>query len=294
MKHGAETGVSVALLTPFDDDGGIDTARLSSHASDMLLRGATSVTLFGTTGESASIGNHERVTGINAVRDAAVPADRVILGVCATAVNDVAAQVRQGLEFGIRNFLLPPPFYFSSVGDAGLFDWHVQVLRATAPETRFILYNIPQVTGVHVSPQLVARLGAACSDRIAAVKDSSGDWSNANTLLELATVPVLIGDERLLHRAVPLGCRGSITGIGNLFPERVCKILDSGQEDTALSRIVDRIVSGSVIPEMKALLANAKADPGWSRVRPPLSPVESATQSGHSTAERRELAHGRT
>ena len=112
MKHRAEAGVSIALLTPFDDDGGIDTARLAAHASDMLLRGATSVTLFGTTGESASIGIRERVIGIDALRGGAVPADRIILGVCATAVQDVAAQVRKGLEFGIRNFLLPPPFYF--------------------------------------------------------------------------------------------------------------------------------------------------------------------------------------
>ncbi len=278
MKNGAEFGLSIALPTPFEDNGAIDAARLAEHASDMLMRGAASVTLFGTTGEGASIGIPERPIGIEAIRGGGgggVPAHRTIVGICGTSVADVATQVRQGQEFGIRDFLLPPPFYFSSVGDSGLFEWYSQVFCAAGPEARFILYNIPQVTGVRLTPRLVAQLGAAFPDLVLAVKDSSGDWSYARSLLEHGAVPVLIGDERLLHRAVRLGCAGSITGVGNLYPERICRILDSALEDAAVSEAVERIVSGPVVPGLKALLATAKGDPGWRRVRPPLTSLES-------------------
>ena len=145
---------------------------------------------------------------------------------------------------------------------------------------------------MRLTPRLVAQLGAAFPDRVLAIKDSSGDWSYARSLLELGAVPVLIGDERLLHRAVRLGCAGSITGVGNLYPERICKILYSAQEDAAVSEAVDRIVAGPVVPGLKALLATAKGDPAWGRVRPPLVPLESVARPGHSSAEDRETVHG--
>ncbi len=279
MEHALQTGISVALLTPFDNAGAIDTKRLVSHASDLIARGVKGITLFGTTGEGASIGDTERATAITAVCNSAVTADRIILGVCATAVSQVAAQVREGLSFGIYDYLLPPPFYYSGVCDGGLFDWHAQVLQATAPEARIILYNIPQVTGVRLSPGLVARLAAAFPERILAIKDSSGDWSNARSLLEGKSLPVLIGDERLLHRAIGLGCTSSITGMGNLYPERMCRIVRSAQEDATVSTTVDRVVSGPLIPGMKALLARNKDDPSWERVRPPLALLEQMERS---------------
>ena len=106
-----------------------------------------------------------------------------------------------------------------------------------------------------------------------AIKDSSGNWDTAQALLAEGP-PVLIGDERLIHKAVPLGCAGSITGIANLHPERMCKLFAGGAEDKALSRLVDRIVSGPVNPALKVLLAQARQDPVWENLRPPLSPLD--------------------
>ena len=266
-------GISVALLTPFSEGGAIDTARLASHATDLMARGASSVTLFGTTGEAASIGNGERAAAITALCARGTTPDRIILGVCATAVEQVAAQVREGLSFGIRDYLVPPPFYYSGVCDDGLFDWHSQVLQETGSEPRIILYNIPQVTGVRLSPGLAERLAAAFPEQILAIKDSSGDWSNACSLLNESSLPVLIGDERLLHRAVARGCTASITGMGNLYPERLCRIVSSAREDARVTATVDQVVCGPLIPGMKALLARDKDDPEWERVRPPLAPL---------------------
>ena len=49
-------GLSCAISTPFSATGDIDVARLVDHAKDRLARGCDSITLFGTTGEGASIG----------------------------------------------------------------------------------------------------------------------------------------------------------------------------------------------------------------------------------------------
>lgn len=275
----AKFGLSVALLTPFAQNGQIDAARLGSHARTMLLDGADGVTLFGTTGEGASIAAQERITGIQALLAAGCPAAKVVLGICATSVGDAASQIAEGRRHGITEFLLLPPFYFKGSSDDGLFDWHVSLLEGTEPDTRFILYHIPQVSGVGIPVDLVGRLAAAAPGRVHAIKDSSGSWDNARALLELGVLTVLVGDERLLHRAMAHGAGGAISGMANLYPARMKRIVDTATEDRALSAEVTRVVSGPVIPALKAIMAQRSGDAGWERLRPPLMRLDAVARS---------------
>lgn len=266
-------GISVALLTPFDTDGAIDAPQLAAHAAAVLRGGADGVTPLGTTGEGASVGLNERRGVIAALMTADIDPDAVTLGLAAANAEELLAQVAQGAEARIRRFLLPPPFYFPAPTEAGLFDWHAELFAAAPEGARFVLYHIPQVTGVPLSPALVARLHAAFPDRIAAVKDSSGDWSVAEALLRIEGLAVLIGDERQLHRAAARGAAGAITGMANLYPGRMVRILREAREDVDLSARTAAMVAHPVVPALKALLAEATGTPAWERVRPPLAPL---------------------
>ena len=270
----ATFGVSTALLTPFAENGEIDAPRLGAHALSVLRNGADGVTLFGTTGEGASIGVAERAAGIEALLAAGVPAAKIVLGIAANSVADASRQVAEGLRYGVNDFLLLPPFYFKAPSDAGLFDWHMQLFRSSGEAARFILYHIPQVAGVGLTVDLVGRLVGAARERILAIKDSSGSWDNAQALLALGTVPVLVGDERILHRAVALGAAGAITGMANLYPERMKRIVETAEEDAALSAEVSRYVSVPVVAALKAVLAARSRDRGWERLRAPLSSLD--------------------
>jgi 4-hydroxy-tetrahydrodipicolinate synthase len=271
-------GISAALLTPFDDKGALDATLFIRHMTSVLAQGADGVTLFGTTGEGASIGFDERLAGLDLALGSGIPAERIVMGVCATSVADAADQVGRALDRGIRDFLLLPPFYFKGCSDSGLFDWHAALFARSDPRARFIIYHIPQVTGVPLSLALVGRLAAAFPERILAIKDSSGDWQNAEALLLQKALPVLIGDERLLHRGAALGGAGAITGMANLYPARMKRLFETATEDTALSGEVTRIVSGPVIPALKAILAAREGEPGWEHLRPPLEPLDAAAR----------------
>ena len=271
-------GISAALLTPFDEDGVLDETLFVRHMASVLSEGADGVTLFGTTGEGASIGFGERLAGLDHAIGAGIPSERIVMGVCATSVADAADQVARAGERGIRDFLLLPPFYFKGCSDSGLFHWHAALFTRTDPHMRFIVYHIPQVTGVPLSVALVGRLAAAFPERILAIKDSSGDWENAQSLLSLKALPVLIGDERVLHRAAALGGAGAITGMANLYPARMKRLFETATEDTSLSEEVTRIVSGPVIPALKAVLAERTGEPGWEHLRPPLEPLDAAAR----------------
>lgn len=273
-------GISVALLTPFTDQGDIDEAMLKAHAKHVLSEGATSVTLFGTTGEGASVGRHERKVGIKAILSASVPADKLVLGVCATALEDAVKQVAEGRAYGVDCFLLMPPFYFKNCSDDALFDWYMQLVARTDPKSQFIVYHIPQMSAVPLSVDLIGRLAAAAPTRFRAVKDSSGSWENAKALLHQQAMPVLIGDERLLHRAVALGAEGSICGFANLYPARLVRLLETETEDYALCEEVTQVVNRPIIPALKALMAIQHNEPAWDRIRLPLVPLDDDERSG--------------
>jgi len=278
-------GISVALLTPFTPADVIDTALLADHARAVIASGAHGVTLFGTTGEGASIALAERPAAIQAVLATGIAADRVCVGLCATSLGDTLAQIDQALGFGIETFLLLPPYYFPGPTDAGLRAWHEALFARADARAKFILYHIPQVTGVPLSFDLVTGLRADFPDRVIAIKDSSGNWANSERLLNHGGIPVLVGDERLLHRALAKGAAGSICGMSNLHPARLRALFDTATEDVALSRQVDVIVSGPFIPALKLLMVRQTGNPVWANLRAPLAPLEAAAQAAL-------LAHG--
>lgn len=236
----------------------------------MLQNGANGVAPFGTTGEGASIAFSERSGAISALIDSGIPVERMTLGLCGSALGDVATQVQQGIEFGITGFLLLPPFYFKGLDDAGLFEWHAKLVQMTDSRARFILYHIPQVTQVPLSIDLVKRLYASFPDRVLAIKDSAGQWDHTKALLDSGGIPVLVGDERLLHKAAAMGGAGSICGMANLYPQRLRTLFDTQTEDAALSSDVDLIVSVPVIPALKQAMVSKTGDASWAIVRAPL------------------------
>ncbi|TJV15117.1 MAG: dihydrodipicolinate synthase family protein, partial [Mesorhizobium sp.] len=114
-------GLSVALATPFDASGQIAILPMITQARACLGAGCSSATLFGTTGEGASVGTGERRIVTEAMLAAGIPAHRLVAGVLVDAAEDAAEQARQALQCGVRNILLAPPSYFKNVGEDGLF-----------------------------------------------------------------------------------------------------------------------------------------------------------------------------
>jgi 4-hydroxy-tetrahydrodipicolinate synthase len=268
-------GLSAALATPFDEDGEIAIQGTITQAKHCLANGCKSVTLFGTTGEGASIGMQERQRVLAAMIDAGIAPTQIVMGVLVDAAEDAAAEAGHALARGVRNILLAPPSYFKNVSDDGLFKWFAAVFTMLGAHARdVIIYNIPSVTMVPISISLIGRLRAAFPDVVVGVKDSSGDWPYTEELLKThGDLIILIGDERHLARAVRLGGQGAISGLANLLPREVQVLAEKGVDDANVERFVDQLVQYPVIPSIKAILAQLAEDDGWLAVRPPLVPM---------------------
>src|SRR5690606_22126146 len=167
---------------------------------------------------------------------------------------------------------------FKNLSDDGLFNWFSAVLTGLGGDARgIILYNIPSVTAVELSIDLIGRLRAAFGSVIAGVKDSSGNWAYTEKLLAAHNdIAILIGDARVLAAGVRLVGEGAICGIANLFPDRLLRMINEGQDDPELVGAVQQLLNYPVTPAVKALVACHMRDPEWRRVRAPLLALSDA------------------
>ncbi|TGQ45785.1 dihydrodipicolinate synthase family protein [Mesorhizobium sp. M00.F.Ca.ET.216.01.1.1] len=268
-------GLSVALATPFETSGQIAIPAMVAQARACLGAGCNSATLFGTTGEGASVGTEERRGVIEAMLVAGIPAHQLVAGVLVDAAEDAAEQARYALQRGARNILLAPPSYFKNVGEDGLFGWFSAVFAALGPLARgILLYNIPSVTMVPLPLGLIGRLRAAFPGVVAGVKDSGGDWSYSEALLSAhGDLVILIGDERHLARSVRQGGQGAISGMANFVTGEIRAMAVDGRDDARVESFVLELLKYPVTPAVKVMVARKTGDERWLTVRPPLEPI---------------------
>lgn len=271
QKPNPHFGISVALGTPFCADGSIDTARATEHAAWVLGQGAGGVTLCGTTGEGASLGAKERITLLDDMIESGIDAAQITTTICMSSLTDAIDQARAFQARGIRQMLVTPPFYFNDVDDQSLLSWFSDFVSATGKaDLRYILYHIPQMTDVPLSAALVTQLKETFGDLIYGVKDSSGEWKSTEEFLAIKGLAVLVGDERQLAKAAAYGAAGAISGMANLFPDRLLQLVKTGQNDPQIDELVNELVRYPVTAGVKALISSVHNDPEWLRMRAPL------------------------
>jgi 4-hydroxy-tetrahydrodipicolinate synthase len=276
-------GLWCAMLTPLDRNGNVDYVRFARHAHALLER-VDGVAPFGTTGEGQSFSLAERLAGADALLAAGVPAERMVAATGCAALPETITLTRHGVEAGCRACLVLPPFFWKDAADDGLFDWYARLIEGVNhPRLRVYLYHIPQVTGVPLSVDLVARLASAFPGVVAGVKDSAGDWNNTAALL--ARVPqlaIMVGHEPDLPKLMRAGGAGTICGVANVYPAVVRALLSPGvtaADEAHIATFLEIAFRQPLLPAFKAIVAERTGDPGWLGVRTPLRPLDDAQRS---------------
>lgn len=290
-------GIYAAVATPVDGRGEVDAGRLGDQARRLLRQGCHGLGLFGTTGEATSFSVPQRRAALEAVLEAGLPAERIVLGVGTSAKADTVALGRHALALGVRRLLMQPPFFYKRVADDGLFAAFAEVVEELADDRlELLLYHFPQVTQVPVTLPVVERLVAAYPAAIRGIKDSSGDLAHTLGLVRafpgLAVYP---GTDTHLLDTLRAGGAGSISAAANLNAAASRRVIDAHRAGdgsaaeagmaavTAVRKVLER---HPLIPAIKHVTADALDDPEWARVRPPLVPLDASA----GEAVRRELA----
>ncbi|CAM3867272.1 dihydrodipicolinate synthase family protein [Bordetella tumulicola] len=272
-------GVIPAVPTPLSADGQPDTAKLVAFIGDLFDAGCHGVNLLGTTGEATSFDRATRLQVMEAVAVAGF-APRMMVGTGATALADAVALTGAADVMGYAGALLLPPFYYTNIGDQALAQYVEKLADlASIKDTRLYLYNIPQLTGLQYSLDVVERLTRNLGGLLAGIKDSSGDLPYAEAIAaNFSALAVFPSDEATLRDASQKKFAGCISASVNVFPHLACSTYQSGARTPAdvygvMVNVRKVLTNAPLVPAVKAALAWRRGDESWATMKQPLLPL---------------------
>ncbi|EGD26310.1 dihydrodipicolinate synthase [Prescottella equi ATCC 33707] len=208
--------VLTAMVTPFTKDGKLDVdagVRLAAHLVD---NGCDGLVLAGTTGESPTTTEDEKLELLRAVIAAVGDRAKIVAG---AGSNDTAHSVelaRDAARAGAHGLLVVTPYY-SRPPQAGLYAHFTAVADAT--DLPVMLYDIPPRSVVPIETETIRRL--ADHPRILAVKDAKGDLNAGAELIGTTDLDFFSGDDPLNLPWLSVGAVGFVSVIGHLVPQRL-------------------------------------------------------------------------
>jgi 4-hydroxy-tetrahydrodipicolinate synthase len=232
----AFTGCGTALVTPFTRDGALDEAGVRRLARRQIDAGIHFLVPCGTTGESPTLTDDERVRVVELVVDESAGRVPVLAGAGGYDTKEVIHSARRMKQAGASGILSVTPYYNKPTPE-GLF----QHYSAIAGEVGLpiIVYNVPGRTGCNVDVATLVRLSHV--QNIAGVKEASG---NVSQMCEICrAVPesfiVLSGDDALTLPLMAVGGHGIISVISNEAPAEMARMVDlaTGGDFNAARRI---------------------------------------------------------
>lgn len=288
----ARRGIYAAAISPFTADGNLDTPKLIAYCQHLMAHGGCDgVAPTGTTGEGTSVPMVDRLALPGAFAKAGIAGNRVIFGTGAPSTGDCVALTRAAIEAGYNNVLVLPPYYYKNPSDDGIFAYYAQLVEKIGrDDLRVYLYHFPQMSMVPLSPALVVRLREAFGPVIAGLKDSSGDFAQSRAIVEATggvdkDFDVYPSSESMLWDGLNIGTAGIISGSTNAFGVRAQIALRSvagEMRDAAMARVREtRDLAGKypLMAAMKQVEAWRTGDASWTRMAPPLVPLNAHQKS---------------
>jgi 4-hydroxy-tetrahydrodipicolinate synthase len=232
------TGCGTALVTPFTRDGAVDEAGVRRLARRQIDAGMHFLVPCGTTGESPTMSEEERLRVVAVVVEEAGGRVPVLAGAGGYDTREVIQTAQKMKRLGAAGILSVTPYYNKPTQE-GLF----QHYSAIAGEVGLpiIVYNVPGRTGCNVEVATLTRLSQV--PNIAGVKEASG---NVSQMCEICrAVPddfvVLSGDDALTLPLMAIGGHGIISVIGNQAPREMSRMVELAESgDFAGARAIHR------------------------------------------------------
>ena len=221
-------GLGTALITPFKADKSVDYEGLARLLDTQLTGSVDYIVVLGTTGEAATMTEDEkrevREFIVQYTKQHPLPNGQnipLVLGVGGNNTQQVISDLRAMRDELILDFtaILSVCPYYNKPNQEGLYQHFCAV--AEASPIPVILYNVPGRTGVNLLPETVMRIYDAHPDKIAGIKEVSGNVEQIKHLINLAKDKLLVisGDDGIACEIMEAGGAGLISVASNAFPE---------------------------------------------------------------------------
>lgn len=227
--------VLTAMVTPFDADGNVDHLRARQLARALVASGSDGLVIGGTTGESPTLRDEEKLALFRTVREAVGPEVAIVAGTCNYCTAESIELSREAAKIGVDGLLGTVPYY-NKPPQEGLYR-HFRAIAEAVP-LPLILYNVPSRTVTNLAPETTVRL--AQIDNIIGVKEASGNFDAIARIIQGAPAGFRVwsgndGDTLLI---LALGGYGVVSVASHLVGRQIQRMIQSflaGQREEATS-----------------------------------------------------------
>jgi 4-hydroxy-tetrahydrodipicolinate synthase len=210
-------GTYTALITPFTNKGDVDFNALKALIDFQITGGVEGIVVCGSTGESATLSQKEKIAIITTAVEHAKGRTTIIAGTGSNNTQDTVDLTTIAKELGVAAALIVAPYYNKPTQE-GLY-YHYKTV-ADAVNLPQIIYNVPGRAGVNISPEIQLQLAKDCKN-IIATKEASGNLDQIMNIIQNAPkdFTVLSGDDSLTLPVVYMGGHGVISVLSNYAPK---------------------------------------------------------------------------
>jgi 4-hydroxy-tetrahydrodipicolinate synthase len=213
--------VLTAMVTPFDRDGSVDADAFRRLCSHLLENGSDGVVVAGTTGESPTLSDEERLELFAAaVEIVHERGGTVVAGTGTYSTEHSVHLTREANALGVDGFLVVTPYY-SKPPVRGI----VAHFEAIAAETDkpIVVYNIPQRVVLNLEPEALAQLAEI--PNVQYVKQATTDLEQARRIVHEIGLTLYAGNDDLLLPFLELGGSGGIFVFTHVVGTRVKELI---------------------------------------------------------------------
>lgn len=217
MNQPLFTGVCTAMVTPFLN-GKINYPLMKLLLQRQMDAGVKAVVISGTTGESATLSDSEKIELIRQSKAIAGKECTIIAGTGSNSTAHTIALSQSAEEAGADALLVVSPYYNKATPD-GLFAHYLSVAHSVS--IPIILYNVPSRTGVDIPVSVYKRLSRV--PNIVGVKEASSDLSKICRIKNACSdgFSVWAGNDDLTVPVMAIGGQGVVSAAANVCPEQM-------------------------------------------------------------------------
>lgn len=272
--------VLTAIVTPFKGDGSVDFEAFQGLASHLVDNGSDGIVVAGTTGESPTLTDTERLDLFRAAVECVGSRASVVAGTGTYSTAHSVHLTEEAAAIGVDGALVVTPYY-NKPPQRGIVA-HFEAI-AEVSDLPIVVYNIPARVVVNIEPETISRLAEI--ESVCAVKQANGDLEQARHIVATG-LDLYAGDDNLLQPFLELGAVGGVCVHTHLVGPQVAEQVRSAHAsdieharaiDGELAPVYDLLaVATNPIP-VKAALALVGHDVGGLRL--PLVPATDEERS---------------
>jgi len=211
-------GSGVALVTPFDKKNKIDFNILGELLEFHVSNHTDSLIISGTTGESATLSDKEKINIFEFVVNKINKRIPVIAGTGSNNSLHAKKLSREAKSVGVDGLLIVTPYY-NKTSQSCLIEHYKFLCDINLP---IIIYNVPSRTGLNILPETYKKLLEL--ENIVGIKEASGNISQVAELAYLKKqkeFAIYSGNDDQIVPVLSLGGDGVISVLANIFPREV-------------------------------------------------------------------------